>query len=455
NNKKQVIPVQDENIIKQWTWERYKRTERDLDDIYKKLERKVDAKVWDAEKRIIVIDDVSLQLSHQINRRKYNPDERIRVVIIFQVASFWPSIEYLYHELTQDERFEAIIMCYDEAIDPSIKTETAREFLDVNQIPYTDWTEFSMRDYKPHIVFLQIPYDSNRRREFKSNYLKSAGYRVAYVPYGMEIGDTQHSRKQQLNHIVRRYAWMIFTFSETMHKDYRLYSEYDDNVYVTGLPKFDSLYNKDNFPLNNEIVEKANGRKIILWKVHFPKLALVNNKMELFTPRIEEYIRFLDYVRKDTGNFYVFMPHPRFLEFNEDANIQKQLSELMSNVRSINNIYVDDNDDYRNSLLHADAIIVDRSSIMVEAAAVGVPVLFMYNDKFAEPMTQAIKPLIDSYYQGTTVQDMINFITMIESGSDTKKNMRELAFQNCIPYFDGNCSKRIVKNIIKKLGEEA
>lgn len=442
-NKPATQELIDEETIKRWTWDRYKRTKVDIEAIYNKIERKVDQKVWDAERRIIVLDDVTMNLSHMKNRAPYIANEKIRIVIIFQVASFWPSIEFLYKELMDDERFEVVVMCYDEPVDSSIKTETARSFLKDNNIPFVDWLEFSMSNYRPHIVIIQTPYDSNRRKEFKSNYLKASGYRVVYIPYGMEIGDTQHSRKQQLDHIVRRYAWKIFTFSNTIHKDYRLYSEQEDNVIVTGLPKFDSLYHKELFPLNQKIVDKANGRKIVLWKVHFPKVADVNGKMELFTPDINEYIKFADYIENDVDNFYIFMPHPRFLEFNEDKNIHKQLDTLLSKLKGMENVFIDNNDDYRNSLLNAEAIIVDRSSVMVEAAAVGVPVLFMYNKNFKEPMTKAILPLIDSYYQGDSCQNMIDFIKMINKGQDTKKVLREAMFRECIPYFDGKCSERI------------
>lgn len=443
-----------EEVIKRWTWERYQRIKGDVEKIRNEIERKVDQKIWDAERRIIVLDDITLNLSHVRNRAPYIVNEKIRIVIIFQVASFWPSIEALYKELMGDERFEVVVMCYDEPIDASIKTETARSFLKENNIPFVDWMKFSMSKYKPHIAMIQTPYDSNRRKEFKSNYLKASGYRVVYIPYGMEIGDTQHSRKQQLDHIVRRYAWKIFTFSNTIHRDYRLYSEQEDNVTVTGLPKFDSLYHKELFPLNQKIRNKANGKRIVLWKVHFPKVAIVDGKMELFTPDINEYIKFADYVQNDMDNFYIFMPHPRFLEFNEDKKIHNQLDILLSKLQKMENVFIDNNDDYRNSLLNADAIIVDRSSVMVEAAAVGVPVLFMYNKDFKEPMTKAILPLIDSYYQGDSCQNMVDFIKMINEGQDPKKALREAMFRECIPYFDGRCSERIKEELYNSLLEE-
>lgn len=447
--------------IKYWTWDRYKRSQADsiklsdgINNSEKNICRKIDQKIWDAERRIIVLDDLLVEQAFISNKVRYHKGEIIRIAIIFQVASFWPSIASLYNKMVKDNRFDVKVICYDEDYDRTIKTETAKDFLEANNIPYENWLEFSLKEYRPHIVFLQTPYDGNRRKEYKSNYLKMQGYRVVYVPYGMEIGDTDHSRKQQLDHIVRRYAWMIFTFSNIMKRDYRLYSEYFDNVYVTGLPKFDSLYNRYEHPLKDEIIKKANGKRIILWKVHFPKVANVNGKMELFTPNIDEYLDFTEYVRKDETNFYIFMPHPRFMEFNEDATIQRQLHELMYRVSELSNVYIDSDDDYRSSLLNVDAIIVDRSSIMVEAGCVGVPVLFMYNDKFKEPMTKAIQPLIDSYYQGSTANDLISFVEMINQDEDPKKEEREEQFKNCIPYFDGNCSRRIIDCIVNALATE-
>ncbi len=444
----------DDEMIKKWTWERYQRLQKDLSATGRKIETKINQKVWDAEKRIIAIDDYAINLAYEKNKATYRPGEKIRVVIIFQVASFWASIDYLYREMLADNDFEVSVICYDEDYDQSIKTETARSFLEENNIPYLNWISTHLDDIQPHIVILQSPYDGNRRTEFKSSYLKSKGYRVIYVPYGMEIGDTEHSRKQQLDHIVRRYAWKIYTFSEIMHEDYRLYSELPDNVVVTGLPKFDALYHKEQFPISDNLKELAYGKKIVLWKVHFPKVAMVNGKLELFTPDIIEYIRFAKSIQNDKQNFYVFMPHPRFLEFNEDPEVQKQLYELMSILENCQNVFIDRNDDYRFGLLNANAIIIDRSSVAVEAGAVGVPVLFMQNDKFIEPMTRALTPLFNSYYQGSTSEDMNDFISMINKNIDTKREARLSAFQMCIPYYDGKCSSRIINNIKESLIKE-
>jgi len=202
------------------------------------------------------------------------------------------------------------------------------------------------------------------------------------------------------------------------------------------------------------ILEKAKGRKIVLWKVHFPKVIVENKKKVYVTPDLNEYIQFLDTIETFDDFFFIFMPHPRFKEFNNDSFIQNKIDELFTSMKTKENIFIDDSDDYRNSLLHANYIIIDRSAVMVEAAIVKVPVLYMYNDKFEEPLTEAIRPLMNSYYSGTTSTDMINFLQMCEKEEDPNKERRERAIMKCIPFFDGQCSKRIIKDIENGLRNE-
>ena len=188
-------------------------------------------------------------------------------------------------------------------------------------------------------------------------------------------------------------------------------------------------------------------RRIVLWKVHFPKVIYENGKTILVTPKISEYIKFAGKLEQYSTLFFIFMPHPRFKEFNQDRKVQRELAQLMECLLSKENVHIDNNDDYRNSLMHADGIIVDRSAVMVEAAATGVPVLYLYNKEFDEPLTEAIRPLVDSYYHGTTCLDMERFLAMFQAGKDPLKECRNRRFGECIPFFDGNCGARIRDDI--------
>ena len=442
---KDLLPKIDK-AVEQWTWNRYQRTSQEL---MPKIDKMIEQWTWERYQRVAYA-------SGNMTMIPYYPDTKIRVVFLFQVAAFWPAQEPLYRELSADGRFEVKLVCYDERIDSSIKVETAREYLMENGYDFTPWEEFDIDDFNPHVVFLPTAYDSNRRPAYKSKNLAFKGYRVIYIPYGIEIANTRHARHDHFEYPIAEFAWKIYTFSETMRYDYLRHIHHRTEIVAKGLPRFDALFHKERFPMHSEVVENAKGRKIVLWKVHFPKVIKEEGKVILVTPDIREYIEFAKKVESEYNNiFFVFMPHPRFYEFNDDAKVRSQIRELMEILSEADNVYIDEADDYRPSLLNADAIIVDRSAVMIEAAVVDVPLLYMANADFYEPMTDAVGPLVDSYEQGTTCQDMEEFIERFRQGIDKNREARNKAFKECIPYFDGKCSERIKEDIVKSLEQES
>lgn len=425
-----------EKIIERWTWERYKRSEDKLLHTYA---------LWN------YIADIQFNQ----NKVRYHAGEKIRVVFLYQVASFWPSWEHLYQLMIKDDRFEVKLVLLEETAREEFQMITAREFLEQNNIEYSLFEEFDLEKFQPHIVFIQTPYDAgHRQKEHWSASFKSHGYRVIYIPYGVEISDTLDSHSMHFRQHVVVNSWRVYTFSNLMKRDYWKYSYNRGAVRALGLPRFDSLYLKDNFELSEELRERIHGRKVVLWKVHFPKIIEENGENIFVTPDINDYIRFAEKISEYEDYFFIFMPHPRFKAPTKDKKLQDLACRLVDSLEALDNVYIDTADDYRNSLMNADYIIVDRSAVMVEAAAVQVPILFMYNPDYFEPVTDAIKELIDSYYQGSNFDDMVNFMEMIRAEEDPKREEREAAFRKCIPYFDGRCAERIMDDIESGLNEE-
>ncbi|SEH27935.1 Glycosyltransferase involved in cell wall bisynthesis [Selenomonas sp. KH1T6] len=444
--QKDLVP-EIKKSIEQWTWERYKRMEQRM---VPALSKNVEKWTWERYQRS------RIDLKGRTALIPYYPELGIRVVFLLQVASFWPAQEPLYRAISADPRFHVQLVCYDEKIDRSIKVETSREYLDEMGYEYIPWEEFDIDDFNPHVVFLQTAYDSNRGEKFKSKNLNLKGYRVVYIPYGIEIADTRVARHDHFENPIIEFAWKVFTFSNTMRRDYLCHIHHRTDIVALGLPRFDALWDKSKFPMHSEVLNRASGRKIVLWKVHFPKVIKEDGKVILVTPDIQEYIEFAKKLESEYADlFFVFMPHPRFYEFNDDEKVRDDICELMGILSEKDNVYIDEADDYRPSLLNSDAIIVDRSAVMIEAAVVDVPLLYMSNADFYEPMTEAVRPLVESYEQGTNCQDMVEFMERFRQGIDKNKEQRNLAFKQCIPYFDGKCSERIKEDIVASLEKES
>ena len=422
--------------IERWTWERYKRSEEKLLYVYK-------------------LQNQIAELLFQEKKIPYQTGEKIRIVFLFQVASFWPSWETFYEACLKDERIDVKFLFLDETVRETVQMKTAKEFLDSQGIEYIDFCDFDIDAFRPHVIVIQTPYDAGHRiKAHWSSSWKAKGYRVVYVPYGIEISDTETSHGMHFEQHVIENAWRVYTFSDTMLKDYRKYCINAGAVRALGLPKFDSLYYKEEFKLDEDLVRRIAGRKVCLWKVHFPKIFEENGKDIFVTPDVNEYIKFAEYAARHKEIFFIFMPHPRFQEPVKNKMLQELAIKLMSTLEGIDNVYIDTKDDYRYSLVNADFIIIDRSAVMVEAAAVGVPILYMVNTDFYEPVTKAIEPLMNSYEQGTTCEDMVEFTEACMRGEDRNREHRKSAFKECIPYFDGMAGERIKEDIVNGVKQE-
>lgn len=429
---------------------------RHIDDITWERYMRLDEKIQKLQSEIYQLKSMSESQLQSINTALLKPGEKIRIVFLFQVPSFWPSWDSLWEACQRDPEIDAKLIWLNETNTEKAQMLSAHDFLEEKQLPYTIFDEFNLSSFSPHIVIYQTPYDNwHRQHHTWTGVIKRKGVRIVYVPYGIEISDTESARDAHFKQPVILNSWRIYTFSQKMLADYQRYCLNKDAVRVTGLPKFDSYLAKDDYPLSQNIIMKARGRKIYLWKVHFPKLIYENGAVIQCTIDLSVYKEFAQYIRSRNDIFFVFMPHPRFTELNGSPNNQLTAINILDMLYNTENVYIDMSDDYRNSLMHVDGIIIDRSATMVEAGAVNVPILLMTNKTFYEPFTEAILPLMNSYYQGNSCKDMIDFIKMCDQDLDPLKIVRQNAFAKCIPYFDGHCGERIKNDLKQGLYEES
>jgi len=333
--------------------------------------------------------------------------------------------------------------------------KTAEQFLYRNKLQHELFDDFGLVSFRPHVVVVQSPYDSSHRTSNSMSLrFKQMGARIVYIPYGIEISDTDDSKIYHFLQFTILNAWRIYTFSNKIRADYVKCCPNRAAVRVLGHPKFDGYVEKSRFILPETVRISAAGRQILLWKMHFPTLKRDGGRYIKITPDLEEYIQFGEWVTSHQEFFFIFRPHPLMTGGGTDETFKPQLEKLMSILESAANVYIDNTDDYRNALLNVSAIIIDRSALMVEAGIAGVPVLYMYNRDNTEKLTDAIVPLIQSYYQGTTAKDMIGFVEMFRSGKDPKKEKRKSAFLECVPYTDGKCGIRIADDIAESIINE-
>lgn len=395
-----------------------------------------------------LVREVNVKMSHHMFRRPYKEGEKVRIVFLFQAASFWPSWETVWKACVEDAQIEPIMLVCDDPIKEKVQFATAREFLASKNIAFRHVSEVNLDEVRPHIVILHTPYDSHRPKYLQAPRLTANGYRIVYIPYGIEISDSPKARSDHFHNNVTTSAWRVYTFSDEMIPDYKLRSPTGgDMVRSFGHPRFDGLVALKSSKMPDHILEKSKGRKIVLWKVHFPKKV----KGVLITPKMDEYFAFARKIADYDDLFFVFMPHPKFYEqLKNFANVNefKAITEVLENFVEYNE------DEYQQVLLNCDYYIVDRSALMLEAGFTGQPVLYMENSSYSEPMTRPVQRVIDAYYQGSTFDDMDRFIQDVVLGTDTQLEQRVDAFNQTFKGLDGKIGSRIKDDMVNTLKNE-
>lgn len=394
-------------------------------------------------------EHILVNLSHRCLRRPYLDGEKVDIVFIFQAASFWPSWESVWNACNEDEQFNPTMLVCDDVFNEKVQFVSAQNFLNKKKIPFRHISEVNLSDIYPHIVVLHTPYDRHRPQYLYGKMLASRGYRVAYITYGIEIADTDKARSDHFEDGVTTNAWRVYTFSSEMIPYYKLLSPTGgDMVRSFGHPKFDHL-NKEQFPsLPNEIIKNSNGRKVVLWKVHFPKAV----DGEMITPSLKVYREFLDSIKGYNELFFVFMPHPKFYEqlakYDDAIDFKRKINEL-------GNVFEFTEDDYRPVLINCDYYILDRSALMVEAGVTNRPILYI-SSILPEPMTKPVQKIIDTYYQASTFQEIKLFLNdIVLKDNDPLKKKRLETFNLVMPVIDGKSGYRIKDDMFGSLKNES
>jgi CDP-glycerol glycerophosphotransferase (TagB/SpsB family) len=192
------------------------------------------------------------------------------------------------------------------------------------------------------------------------------------------------------------------------------------------------------------LLKAAAGRRIVLLKLHWPK----NEGSKTYSPDLSVYADFLAYLPAYEDMFFAVMPHPNFFYNVEKYHPgMKDLTEaIRSAAENAPNATLCTDSDYRPALLCAKYVISDRSAIMVEAGVLDAPVLYM-TGKDWEPMSDAVAPIVLSYHQGQTCEDILRFLEMCRRGHDPKRAERRAAVAEWIPFLDGKAGERIARDM--------
>lgn len=381
---------------------------------------------------------------------RVKPDELIRITFIIQHSSIWTSWRSVWDACQKDDRVVAnvVLTPYIHPLTSTAVTyDELRELLIRENVSFYTSDYYNLDEFKPHVVFLQNPYEETRPGHLRINEIQKRFARISYVPYGLEMGGGCWNLKSQFDSDLQRKAWRIFARSNRHKKMFGKYCKSGNaHVVVTGHPKFDVSSRLLSVEDNSSLIQKANGRKVILWTPHFA----VGFPPTWSTYRIYSETIF-EIFREESKLFLLIRPHPLFFQSMRENNVWDADGEtkFRSMIDESENCYLDERDDYLEAFSVADGLMTDVGSFLLEFLPTGKPILYLHHKDGLGMNDDA--DLVNHLYTATDASQIIDFVRMIDEDEDFKKSVRKDSIEDFLFGLDGNVGKRICDHIVSAL----
>lgn len=367
------------------------------------------------EKKITSLEE-KLSITHAYLPLK--PNEKLRIVFLFQSSSLWRNWKSLWDACLQDTSIEAKLVLVEMTYaDTKLHLlNEAKHFLIDNNIPFFMGNLFVIEHFRPHVVFVQTPYHDTLPDNYSLEIFRSLGCRVAYIPYGLEVGGGATNLKYQFNMPLHQQAWRIFTRSVRHQKMYSKYCSVGSaHTIVTGHPKLDLHQGHQPNIVDSSVINKIDNRRVILWCPHF---SILKDQWSTFNTYVAPI---LEYFSLHHELFLIVRPHPLlFSRLRDQMNwSDDKISDFKKSINIMQNAYLDEGPDYGMAFELSDALLSDAGSFLLEYFSTGKPVAYLENQN--GPGLNDDGDIIQYFYVVHHLDEMNHFFEMIYEKKDPKK----------------------------------
>jgi hypothetical protein len=371
---------------------------------------------------------------------------RLSVHFLFQMPEIWTTWESVWQACVRSEQIEPTIVLlpfnHGSAGDPG----RARRFLAGQGLPFVDISGYRLEDEQPDVVFLQNPYDSTRPDNVSVERLRAQGARIAYIPYGLDVGGGTDNLRWQYDLEVQRQAWRIFVRSEEHRRMYGLHCQSGNrHVVVTGHPKVDRIVTHCRSPKDaSSQPEGGGGLKTVLWCPHF---TVEPGGWSTFVKLSESILSYFE--SEPEGLRLIVRPHPLFFGRLKEVMADASAVEETLRRRFDRNphMILDEGEEYASSFLESDALMTDAGSFLLEYLPTEKPILYLHNSD--GPGLNESGDFVEFYYQAMNFPDVTNFLKMVRAGADPKREARIEQTKRLLHCTDGSVGAHIATLIVE------
>lgn len=361
-------------------------------------------------------------------------NERMTVVFLVNRTNIFNSVKSIYLSMKNDSTINTYLIALPDRSSDKLSKDTKRVLSYCMQLSkeqvIDSWDNdnqcfFDVKQLNPDFVFLGIPYDEEYPNEYSFNRMASFT-KLCFVPYGFDlvtgVGNQTSLNDYMLAHVSYLFADSDVTaeYCNKRMKILRLFGKYQ--VCDLGFPRFDLLEWKK---------EKDNTEKtVILYTPRWTTSRNVNNGHEP-----SSFLRFINGLLsfgKNNPEFNIIIrPHPiLFSRFVSDGEMTiEEVALFRDQVEKTTNMQLDEEMDYLNSLMSADILLTDYSSVVTEFLYTKKPVVY-----YGPPtnFVNQFKPLYDAMYVVENWDQAEATILALSKGLDNKKQKRKDAVDKCL-----------------------
>jgi hypothetical protein len=353
----------------------------------------------------------------------------ITVVFLAELPEIWHSVASVYTAMRADSRFNPIVVAVPTR-DLAERTNCPRyvhhcaAFLKEQGIPFHDGETVDLSSFEPDLFFIPTPFDEKRPPSFQMEALRKLG-RVAYVPYGFEIGAYQEF---QFNTVVHNSCWRIFSRSERHRALYARYTQVGaEHVVVTGHPKLDPLL------ASPRLLRPYEAPRRVIWAPHFDVRADGTG----WSTFLKYKDHFLAFAGAHPEVEIVVRPHPYLFRTLRERDIlsEQEVERFIQTVRSRPNMSLHQHPDYYALFRESDGLVTDCSSFLFEYIPTGAPIFYLENE--LGPGVNEEGELMSAYYAGRDWGSVSEFLQMVIRREDPRQEER-MARQRAFLHLPGH-----------------
>ncbi|GJE13884.1 methyltransferase domain-containing protein [Methylobacterium longum] len=368
---------------------------------------------------------------------------RVKVVFIAQTAETWPSFHSVVEAFRHDPRCETTVV-----VSPFLQggypSARLRDFLVQRDIPFTTAEAYDLEAEAPDVLFYQNPYDSTRPASLHVGSVERVVPRIAYIPYGLEIGGGDENRRYQFDLNVQQRCWRIFARSERHRRMFGRYCRAGDNhVVVSGHPKFDWAQGFTADDLDPSLVRAVDGRKAFLWNPHFAISSESQWSMFFIWKDV-----LVDLFASREDIVLLLRPHPSLFTtiLQHGVMTQAEIDAFLQGARDRGALILDERPDYRHSFTASVALMSDVSSFLLEYLPTTKPILYLRNE--AGPGLNDDAEIINAYALGDSDHAIRRFIDDVSAGRDPCRSARLGPLSEYLFGTDGLAGQRIKDHVV-------